>query len=148
MPRTRRTYHRYIIALLVAAPVAKATPEFSYYPDPSLPDIAAVTFLPGNRPVISYNPALCKQAGASLCEFYRYHEIAHIVLDHNNREDLSIQDKEREADQWAAKHAPMRSVKAAFRYFLSGGGSTPTHGSSRIRAERMIASTEVRLKPD
>lgn len=148
MPKTRRSYYLYIISLLLAAPLAKATPGFSYFPDPSLPDIASVTFLPGNRPVISYNPALCKQAGASLCEFYRYHEIAHIVLNHNNREDLSIQDKEREADRWAAKYAPMRSVKAAFRYFLSGGGSTPTHGSSRVRAERMIASTEIRLKSD
>lgn len=148
MPNITRNCYLCIITLLLAAPLAKATPDISYYPDPSLPDIAAVTFLPGNRPVISYNPALCKQAGAALCEFYRYHEIAHIILKHNDRDDLTIQDKEREADRWAAKHAPMRCVKAAFRFFLSGGGSTPTHGSSRIRAERMIASRETRMQPN
>lgn len=143
MKITSRTF-LYVTTLLLAVPLARATPGFSYFPDPSLPDIAAVTYRPGKAPVISFNPSLCKQAGVLLCEFYRYHEIAHIMLHHNDRDSLSIQDKEREADRWAAKYAPVHCVQAAYRFFTSGGGSTPSHGSSRIRAERMIASVETR----
>lgn len=143
MTRTTLTFF-YITILLLAAPLAKAAPKFSYVSDPSLPDIAAVTYRVGKMPVISINPALCIQAGASLCEFYRYHEIAHIVLHHQDRDYLTVQEKENEADRWAAKYAPMHCVKAAYRFFSSGGGSTPNHGSSRTRAERMIASAGTR----
>ncbi|MCO6411446.1 MAG: hypothetical protein J5I92_01755 [Thiogranum sp.] len=104
----------------------------------SLPDIAMVSFLPGRSPVIFYNPRLCLQAGAALCEFYRYHEYAHIELRHNERDDLSTREKEREADRWAAEHAPFASVMAAYRFFASGGGGTPMHGSGSSRAARIL----------
>jgi len=110
--------------------------------DPSLPDIAAVHFKPGKAPVILYNPILCRQAGRALCEFYRYHEYGHIELKHFKRDDLSAQEKESEADQWAAKHAPLPVVMAAYRFFASGGGSTPIHGHSQERAARLLARTE------
>lgn len=113
---------------------------------PALPDIAMVQFLPGERPVILYNPILCREAGPALCEFYRFHEYAHIELRHHQRDDLSAQEKEREADRWAAQRAPLVSVQAAYRFFVAGGGSTPLHGSGSQRAERMLVRSEA-LEP-
>jgi hypothetical protein len=109
---------------------------------PSLPDIAMVHFAPGQQPVILYNPFLCREAGPALCEFYRYHEYAHIELRHHERDGLSRQEKEIEADRWAAQHAPFASVIAAYKFFSAGGGGTPMHGTSNSRAERMLARTE------
>ena len=109
---------------------------------PSLPDIAMVRFVPGEEPVILYNPILCREAGPALCEFYRFHEYAHIELRHYERDELSRQEKESEADRWAAQHAPFASVMAAYHFFSAGGGGTPVHGSSSSRAERMLARTE------
>jgi hypothetical protein len=87
----------------------------------SLPDIAMVRFIPGRQPVILYNPVLCREAGPVLCEFYRFHEYAHIELRHHERDDLSVQEKESQADRWAAQHAPFASVMAAYRFFAAGG---------------------------
>ena len=109
---------------------------------PSLPDIAMVTFAPGQSPVIFYNPRLCLQAGKALCEFYRYHEYAHIELRHNERDELSTREKEREADRWVARHAPFASVMAAYRFFAAGGGGTPMHGSGSSRAARILNRNE------
>jgi len=111
--------------------------------DPMLPDIAMVRFAPGKQPVILYNPMLCRQAGPALCEFYRFHEYGHIVLRHNERDHLSIQEQEREADEWAARNAPFTSVMAAFRFFSAGGGASPVHGLSEKRAARMITRQSI-----
>lgn len=110
---------------------------------PALPDIAMVRFVPGEQPVIFYNPILCREAGPALCEFYRFHEYAHIELRHDQRDDLSAQEKEQEADRWAARHAPLASIVAAYRFFAAGGGGTPLHGHSKHRAERMLVRSEV-----
>ncbi|HFD78875.1 MAG TPA: hypothetical protein ENK05_00595 [Gammaproteobacteria bacterium] len=134
--RTRRFVLTTLGTLVLACNV-HAAQKFKILADPSLPDIAAVSYPPGEDPVILFNPALCKQAGEALCTFYRYHEYGHIALRHNERDDLSLQEKERQADQWAARHAPLTSVVAAYRFFLSGGGSTPVHGSGASRAARM-----------
>jgi hypothetical protein len=107
-------------------------------PDPSLPDIAAVQYRPGNGPVIVYNPYLCQQAGRELCEFYRYHEYGHIALRHYDRKDISAREKEEQADRWAARHAPSEIVRTAWRFFAAGGGSTPTHGDGPTRAARLV----------
>ena len=106
---------------------AQASPPVQERADPSLPDIAAVQYEPGTGPVIRYNPYLCKQAGRDLCEFYRYHEYGHIALRHHERSEVSVQQKEEEADRWAAAHAPRKVVLAAWRFFSAGGGSTPLH---------------------
>lgn len=106
--------------------------------DPSLPDIAAVQYEPGKGPVIRYNPFLCKQAGRDLCEFYRYHEYGHIALRHYDRSDITVQQKEEEADRWAAQHAPRQVVLAAWRFFSAGGGATPMHGDGPTRAARLV----------
>ena len=106
--------------------------------DPSLPDIAAVQYEPGKGPVIRYNPYLCKQAGRELCEFYRYHEYGHIALRHYDRSDITVQQKEEEADRCAATHAPRQVVLAAWRFFSAGGGATPMHGDGPTRAARLV----------
>jgi len=121
---------------------AQAMQEVEERADPTLPDIAAVHTEPGQAPVILYNPMLCKQAGPALCEFYRYHEYGHLELRHHKRNDISVQQKEREADRWAATHAPLRVVIAAYRYFSTGGGSSPAHGEGRSRAARLLMRTE------
>ncbi|MFQ5644731.1 MAG: hypothetical protein ACE5FQ_13690 [Thiogranum sp.] len=121
---------------------AQARHKVEEIADPSLPDIAAVHFIPGKAPVILYNPILCRQAGRALCEFYRHHEYGHIELNHYKRDDLTAREKESEADRWAARHAPLPVVMAAYRFFSSGGGATPIHGNSQERAARLLTRTE------
>lgn|GEM_PF-862283 len=116
----------------------QAKPLIEEIADPSLPDIAAVSYVPGKAPIILYNPFLCQQAGPELCQFYRYHEYGHIALQHYERNDISRQEKESEADQWAARHAPRHVVMAAWRFFSAGGGSTPVHGKGATRAARLL----------
>ena len=132
----------YTPAGLLIAWSAEAVQKVEERADPTLPDIAAVHTEPGQAPVILYNPILCKQAGRALCEFYRYHEYGHLALLHHKRNDISIQQKEQEADRWAATHAPSRVVLAAYRYFSNGGGGSPYHGESRSRAARLLTRTE------
>ena len=124
------------------AGLAQAMPDVEERADLTLPDIAAVHMEPGQAPVILYNPILCHHAGRALCEFYRYHEYGHLQLHHHTRNDISVQQKEREADHWAATHAPLRVVMAAYRYFSNGGGSSPFHGKGRSRAARLLIRTE------
>jgi hypothetical protein len=80
---------------------------------------------------------LCRQAGPALCEFYRYHEYGHIALRHHERNDSNHQQKEQEADRWAAQHAPAPAVLAAWHFFSSGGGGTSVHGDGPTRAARL-----------
>jgi hypothetical protein len=124
--------------LCTLLPALAANPPVQERADPNLPDIAAVQYEPGKGAVIRYNPFLCKQAGRDLCEFYRYHEYGHIALRHYERTDISVQEKEEEADRWAAKHAPRKVVLAAWRFFSAGGGSTPMHGDGPTRAARLV----------
>jgi hypothetical protein len=130
------------MVLLVLLGPAFAAEPIEELAVPSLPDIATVRFVPGKAPVILYNPLLCRHAGPALCEFYRYHEYGHIALRHDERHGLSTQEKEQEADYWAATHAPLASVIAAYRFFSAGHGGTPTHGQSQARAARMVARTD------
>jgi hypothetical protein len=132
----------YTPAGILIAWSAQAMHKVEERADLTLPDIAAVHVEPGQAPVILYNPVLCKQAGRSLCEFYRYHEYGHLALRHHKRNDISIQQKEQEADRWAATHAPLRVVLAAYRFFSNGGGSSPFHGESRSRAVRLLVRTD------
>lgn len=125
--------------LFLTLPVA-AKPPAEEMADPNLPDIAAVHYEPGKAPVILYNPRLCKHAGPALCNFYRYHEYGHIVLRHHERPGMTAQQKEREADRWAAQRAPSHSIFAAWRFFLSGGGASPVHGDGPTRAARLSES--------
>jgi hypothetical protein len=118
----------------------QAKPPIEEFADPSLPDIASVNYVPGKAPFILYNPILCKQAGPELCQFYRYHEYGHIALRHYERNDISVKEKESEADRWAAQRAPHHVVMTAWRFFSSGGGSTPVHGDGATRAARLLSA--------
>lgn len=125
--------------LFLTLPVA-ANPPIKEVADPTLPDIAAVHYQHGKAPVILYNPLLCQHAGPALCEFYRYHEYGHIVLHHHERQGMTAQQKEWEADRWAALRAPVHSIFAAWRFFSSGGGASPVHGDGATRAARLSES--------
>ena len=127
---------------LLAVGSAQAMQTVEERADLTLPDIAAVHMEPGEAPVILYNPRLCQHAGRDLCDFYRYHEYGHLALRHHTRKDISLQQKEGDADRWAAKHAPLRAVIAAYRHFLKGGGSSPAHGESQVRAARLLIRTQ------
>jgi len=107
-------------------------------PDPNLPDIAMVTVLPNGEQVIIYNPILCQQAGPLLCGFYRAHEYCHIDLGHVFRPTWP-QVKELEADCCAAKVVTNAEANAAYQWFISGGGTSPTHGFGPQRAQRILA---------
>jgi hypothetical protein len=127
---------------LFAACSAHAMQKVEERVDLTLPDIAAVHIEAGQAPIILYNPLLCQHAGRDLCAFYRYHEYGHLELQHHKRNNISIQQKEREADEWAARHAPLRVVIAAYRHFMKGGGSSPVHGDSRVRAARLLIRSD------
>ena len=128
-----------VTAAVAVTPGAHAQMLLAQLPelaDPSLPDIAMVTTHPAYGTVIVYNPILCDQAGPDLCEFYRWHEYGHINLDHTLRV-LWPQEREAEADCWAAKNAPVHVVEAGYQWFASGGGGSPQHGAPWDRAQRL-----------
>lgn len=106
-------------------------------PDPSFPDIAGIRVLPNGQVAIIYNPVICAQAGQALCGFYREHEHCHIQLGHTIRSIWPWQ-MELEADCCAAKIASNIQAAAAYNWFSSGGGATPTHGTGQQRAARIL----------
>ena len=111
--------------------------------NPNLPDIAMVTSDRFGRPVIIYNPIICRQAGPALCEFYKAHEYGHVNLGHTRTRQHPAE-KEAHADCWAARHAPGYALRAAVQWFQSGGGASWHHGSGPERARRVIACSRGR----
>ena len=108
--------------------------------DPNLPDIAIVSLVEGVGTVIYYNPVLCSEAGADLCQFFRMHEYGHIAMGHlsnNNPDQETRKREEAEADGWAAQNASPHAVQAAYRHFQNGGGETLVHGAGKQRAARL-----------
>lgn len=131
----------FCMVLLVAAAISEPSQAQSGVPEianPQLPDIAMVIVLPNGQPAIIYNPILCQQAGPFLCGFYRAHEYCHISLGHTIRQ-MWPQQKELEADCCAAKIASQTEATAAYQWFVSGGGTSPTHGFGLQRAARILA---------
>ncbi|MFK7765655.1 MAG: hypothetical protein AB8B55_00330 [Mariniblastus sp.] len=53
------------------------------------------------------------------------------------RRNISTQQAESEADQYAARTSSPQAVQAAQRFFASGGGATRVHGSSQQRYARV-----------
>lgn len=125
-----------MLALLLFLP-AKSFAQVPEIPNPALPDIAMVSMTPMG-PVIYYNPIYCMQLGYQVCNFYRAHEYGHIALGHALSGNFP-QVNEFQADCWAAQNADPSFTLAAFRYFASGGGSTPIHGTGQQRAARVRA---------
>ncbi len=117
-------------------------------PDPQLPDISMFTHIPGVGLVIFFNPELCKEAGPDLCAFYRAHERAHAA----HRDDLRqvpLRVKESEADCTAARSVSPQVLRAALRWFGSGGGGDDVHGSGAVRAQRIaLCAGQQHLQPE
>jgi len=115
-----------------AADAQSPIPEIQ---DTRLHDFAMTKMVDG-RLAIAYNPVVCERMGPLLCGFYRMHERGHIALGHpplsgatGKREEDEIQ-----ADCWAAQRASRAEVRAAYDYFLAGGGSTTANGPGAFRA--------------
>ena len=133
----------------LAALVSSANPLFCLaqnytaiieIPDNDLPDLAIVSSVDGVGAVIYFNPLLCTEAGAELCQFFRMHEYGHIAMGHLSSTDADQQERQREeaeADRWAAQNATSYAVRAAYRFFRAGGGETSMHGAGKDRAARI-----------
>ncbi len=126
--------------LLVMSMQAGAVEEI---PDPTLGDIAIVRLNASGQPEIRYNPQICDRAGLLLCRFYRAHEYGHIAMGHAYSRTLP-QQREAEADCWAAKNAPPAEVREALRWFSRGGGTSWHHGTGAQRAARVRSCFDAR----
>ncbi len=113
-------------------------------PRRGLPGIARVTHDRSGRPVIYYNPAARRRMGPDVAEFFRAHELAHLRLNHFNR-NISVQQAEAEADALAGRTISPGASAAAQRWFLSGRGGSRQHGTPRQRANRLAG--EVNFSP-
>ncbi len=124
-----------LLGLCFLGPPAAAQSPVPEIPDARLQNFAMTQVVEG-RPVILYNPAICERMGPLLCGFYRMHEHGHIALGHPPRSGATGKREEDEiqADCWAAQHAPPAEVRAAYDYFLAGGGSTTASGPGALRA--------------
>lgn len=87
-------------------------------------------------PIVVMNPAACRRLGPELCSFFKAHERAHHTLGHFNR-NISVQQKEAEADRYAASVVSPAARMAAQRFFASGRGGGMRHGSSQQRLARV-----------
>ena len=94
------------------------------------------------NPVVVMNPAACRRLGPELCSFFRAHEMAHHQLGHFNR-NISVQQKEAEADRYAASMVSTAARSAAQQFFASGRGGGSQHGSSRQRLARVSGNQSV-----
>ena len=88
------------------------------------------------REVIQLNSRL--RFRPKLQEFIINHERAHFELNHF-RSNKPILLQEIEADRYATQRSSMGARRAAYRFFLLGGGSgfNKSHGSSWSRARRI-----------
>lgn len=91
-------------------------------------------------PVIYWSRRALAAFGVAVVNFARFHECAHIMLDHFTRERLmpagvSRVPFEDEADAWAAQQLVMqghaRVVRAAVEHFRRGFGVGPGDGDHR-----------------
>ena len=86
--------------------------------------------------VVVMNPAACRRLGPNLCNFFKAHEMAHHQLGHFDR-NITVQQKEAEADLYAASVVSPASRSAAQQFFASGRGGSSRHGSSQQRLARV-----------
>ena len=95
--------------------------------------------------VVVMNPAACRRLGPDLCSFFKAHEMAHHQLGHFSR-NISVQQKEAEADQYAASVVSPAARSAAQQYFASGQGGGSRHGTSQQRLARVSGSKQTGRK--
>ena len=110
---------------------------------PWLDDIAMASMTP-NGPVIYVNVGRCKEVGANVCAFVRYHEYGHVRLNHASAFYTSYVNgralAEAEADCFAARNALLVQVKAAIAHFEQPPLATMDvgeHGTGKERAKRI-----------
>ena len=89
--------------------------------------------------VVVMNPAACRRLGPDLCSFFKAHEMAHHQLKHFDR-NISVQQKEAEADRYAASVVSPAARSAAQKFFASGQGGGSKHGTSQQRLARVSVS--------
>lgn len=129
-----------ISAIFASAAAAQtATPEVE---SRRINDVAMVFFDPASPTgaVILYNPDICARAGEA-CAFFRLHEHGHVALGHlvYRGRRAGPFDIERDADRYAAQHAPAEAVMAAWRLIRSGESSRrwQAYGTPEERARRI-----------
>jgi hypothetical protein len=112
---------------------------------PWLDDIALAS-VTSQGAVIYVNVARCKEVGANVCSFVRYHEVAHVKLNHGSSYYTSMFNgralAEAEADCYAAKNALLTEVKAAVAFFEQpwiANTDIGDHGTGLVRAKRIKA---------
>lgn len=126
----------FFIVTLSMEEVMAQVPEI---PDPNLPDVAMVVSSPTYGTVILYNPVFCQQMGLA-CGFVRAHEYAHIALGHSLMLPSAFpNNREAEADCWAAQNSHPDEIFAAVQLFRNGLSSSnwQLYGSPSQRAERI-----------
>ena len=106
-----------IMLLLLQGGCAQSTLMTKHYneiPTPRLDYIAMIRTNRANSSEVVYNSHICKEIGAA-CGFFRSHAYAHVPLNHQPflPPDHFAESFEREADCWAARHAPRHEVVAA-----------------------------------
>ncbi|MDQ0317797.1 hypothetical protein [Amorphus orientalis] len=118
------------------------TPEI---PNASLNDIAMVQQHPGSPTgaVIVYNPHLCNQIGLA-CVFFKFHEHGHVALGHPFTMGVHPAALERDADRFAATHAPPPAIFTAWQLFMNGGSSANfvVYGTPYQRAHRLCVFSQ------
>jgi len=96
----------------------------------------------GNK-IVVMNPVACQRYGRKLCSFFHAHEMAHHQLRHFDR-NISVQQKEAEADRYAARVVSPAARNAAQQFFASGRGGSPYHGTSLQRMARVSSVSQSR----
>ena len=76
-----------------------------------------------------------------LVSFFKAHEMAHHQLGHFDR-NISVQQKEAEADRYAAGVVSPAARSAAQQFFASGRGGSSRHGTSQQRLARVSVSSK------
>jgi hypothetical protein len=134
----------FVFAAALAFASAKRPPLVPELEAPALAD-TAMAEMTASGPVIFYNPALFRAAGAAR-DFVRAHEYGHVLLGHLSNDEMLSTDAgharaEAEADCFAARAVSRESTVAMARLVL---GLPPEardriYGTKPVRAQRILA---------
>jgi len=134
--------------LVLAATLAYASTRGpARVPEVAAPDLqdTAMAEMTASGPVILYNPALYRAAGAAR-EFVRAHEYGHVLLGHLSDEEMLTTEHgraraEAEADCFAARAAGQDAVLAMVHLVLSlpPESRDVIYGTKPERARRILA---------
>jgi hypothetical protein len=127
------------------APLTSSPHPVLEIPMPNLGDAAMASLDPMGRPIILYDPALCRAAGAA-SEFFRAHEYAHVRLGHLYcaKAMMTAEGRataEAEADCFAAKNVSRLAMRTMVALVLrqAPGPRDAIYGSQQQRARRILS---------